>query len=137
MTEDPEDRGYRSTRLLGQWQLHSVSISNGDGLWPVCSPGIRGQGTATQQHRNKQKARVLCQAQSGNQKIHRTQQHNASKVRKPRNQLVCTLQKNSKVPASREQGLECTPQQHTNCAQGGGKETRLLLGVAKNKESKT
>ena len=31
MTEDPEDRGYRPTRLWGQWQLHSVSISNGDG----------------------------------------------------------------------------------------------------------
>ena len=58
MTEDPEDRGYRPTRLWGQWQLHSVSISNGDGRWPVCSPGVRGQGTATQQHRNKQKARA-------------------------------------------------------------------------------
>ena len=50
---------------------------------------------------------------------------------------MCTLQNNSKVPASRELELECTPQQHTKCAQGGGKETRLLLGVAKNKESKT
>ena len=30
MTEDPEDRGYRPTRLWGQWQLQSVSISNGD-----------------------------------------------------------------------------------------------------------
>ena len=50
---------------------------------------------------------------------------------------MCTLQNNSKVPASRGLGLECTPQQHTKCAQGGGKETRLLLSVAKNKESKT
>ena len=50
---------------------------------------------------------------------------------------MCTLQNKSKVPASRELGLECTPQQHTKCAQGGGKETRLLLGVAKNKESMT
>ena len=58
MTEDPEDRGYRSTRLLGQWQLHSGSISNGDGRWPVCSPRTRGQGTALQQHHNKQKARA-------------------------------------------------------------------------------
>ena len=58
MTEDPEDRGYRSTRLWGQWQLHCVSISNGDGRWPVYSMGLRGQGTATQQHRNKQKARA-------------------------------------------------------------------------------
>ena len=58
MTEDPEDWGYGSTRLWGQWQLQSVSISNGDGRWPVCSPGVRGQGTATQQHRNKQKARA-------------------------------------------------------------------------------
>ena len=58
MTEDPEDRGYRSTTLWGQWHLQSVSISNGDGRWPVCSPGVRGQGTATQQQRNKQKARA-------------------------------------------------------------------------------
>ena len=58
MTEDPEDRGYRPTRLWGQWQLHGVSISNGDGRWPVYSRGVRGQGTATQQHRNKQKARA-------------------------------------------------------------------------------
>ena len=58
MTEDPEDRGYRATRLWGQWQLQSVSISNGDGRWPVCSPGVRGQGIAAQQHRNKQKARA-------------------------------------------------------------------------------
>ena len=58
MTEDPEDRGYRPTKLWGQWQLQSVSISNGDGRWPVCSPGVKGQGTATQQNRNKQKARA-------------------------------------------------------------------------------
>ena len=58
MTEDPEDRGYRPTRLWGQWQLQSVSISNGDGRWPVCSPGVKGQGSATQQHSNKQKARA-------------------------------------------------------------------------------
>ena len=50
---------------------------------------------------------------------------------------MCTLQNNSEVPARRELGLECRPQQHTKCAQGGGKETRLILGVAKNKESKT
>ena len=31
MTEDPEDRGYRSTRLWGQWRPQSFSISNGDG----------------------------------------------------------------------------------------------------------
>ena len=59
MTEDPEDRGYRLTRLWGQWQLQSVSISNGDGRWPVCSPGVKRQGTATQQHSNKQKARAF------------------------------------------------------------------------------
>ena len=58
MTEDPEGRGYRPTRLWGQWHLQSVSISNGDGRWPVCSPGVWGQGTATQQQRNKQKARA-------------------------------------------------------------------------------
>ena len=42
MTEDPEDRGYQSTRLWGQWQLQSVSISNGDGRWPVCFAGAKG-----------------------------------------------------------------------------------------------
>ena len=80
-------------------------------------------------------------------------------------QLVCSLQHNSKVPAIRELGLECTPQQHKKCAQGEGKaphasswaspknnesttqrmngmcheciKTSLLLGVAKNKESVT
>ena len=68
-------------------------------------------------------------------KIHRTQQHNTNKGRQQVNQPVCTLQNNSKVPASRELWLECTPQQHTKCAQGEGKATRLLLGVTKNKES--
>ena len=58
MTEDPEDRGYRPTRLWGQWQLQGFSISNGNGHWPVCSPGVKGQGRATQQHSNKQKARA-------------------------------------------------------------------------------
>ena len=50
MTGDPGDRGYRPTMLWGQWQLQNVSISNGHGRWPVCSPGVKGQGTATQQH---------------------------------------------------------------------------------------
>ena len=58
MTEDPENRGYRPARLWGQWQLQSISISNGDGRWPVGSPGVTGQGMATQQHSNKQKARA-------------------------------------------------------------------------------
>ena len=78
MTEEPEDRGYRSTRLRGQWRLQSVSISNGDGRWPVCSPGVRGQGTTMQQHRNKQKARLLRPAQSGNQG---TKQHACGEAR--------------------------------------------------------
>ena len=46
MTEDPEDRGYRPTRLWGHWQLQSFSISNGDGRWPVGPPGVKGQGRA-------------------------------------------------------------------------------------------
>ena len=55
LTEDPEDRGYRPTRLWGQWQLQSVSISNGDERWPVCSPGVRVKAwqscsTATSKH---------------------------------------------------------------------------------------
>ena len=55
LTEDPEDRGYRPTRLWGQWQLQSVSISNGDERWPVCSPGVRVKAwqscsTATRKH---------------------------------------------------------------------------------------
>ena len=55
MTEDPEDRGYRPTRLWGQWQLQCISISNGDGRWSVCSPGVRGKAwqsssTATSKH---------------------------------------------------------------------------------------
>ena len=58
MTEDPEDRGYRPTRLWGHWQLQGFSISNADGRRPVCSPGVKGQGRAMQQHSNKQKARV-------------------------------------------------------------------------------
>ena len=57
MTEDPEDRGYHRARLWGQWQLQSFSISNGDGRWPIGPPGVKGQGIATQQHSNKQKAR--------------------------------------------------------------------------------
>ena len=55
LTEDPEDRGHRPTRLWGQWQLQSVSISNGDERWPVCSPGVRVKAwqscsTATSKH---------------------------------------------------------------------------------------
>ena len=58
MTEDPGGRGYRSTRLWGQWHLQSISITKGDRRWSVCSPGVWGQVTATPQHRNKQKARA-------------------------------------------------------------------------------
>ena len=58
MTEDPKDRGYRPTRLWGQWQLQSVSISNGDGRWPVGPLGVKGQGRAMQRRSNKQKARA-------------------------------------------------------------------------------
>ena len=43
MTEDPEDRGYRPTRLWGEWQLQSFSISNGDGRWPVGPLGVKGK----------------------------------------------------------------------------------------------
>ena len=52
---------------------------------------------------------------------------------------LCTLQNSSNVPTCRELGLECTPQQHTRCAQGKGKapHARFLLSVAKNKESAT
>ena len=59
MTEDPEDQGYRPTRLWGQWQLQSVSISNGDERWHVGPLGVMGEGIASQQHSNIQKARVL------------------------------------------------------------------------------
>ena len=48
MTEDPEDRGSPPTRLWGQWELQSFSISNGGERWPVESLGVRGQGMATQ-----------------------------------------------------------------------------------------
>ena len=40
MTEDPDLQGYRPARLLGQWELQSVTISNGDGRWPVGPPGV-------------------------------------------------------------------------------------------------
>ena len=55
MTEDPKDRGYRPSRVWGQWQLQSVSISNGDERRPVESPGVRGKAwqsssTATSKH---------------------------------------------------------------------------------------
>ena len=57
-TEDPEDRGYQPAKLWGQWQLHSFSISNGDGRWPVGPPGVKGQGRAIRRHSTKHKARV-------------------------------------------------------------------------------
>ena len=81
MTEDWEERGYRSTRLWGQWRLQSVSISNGDGRWPVCSPGVRGQGTAMQQHRNKQKAKA---SPSG---AKRQPRHKAARMRRSKSGL--------------------------------------------------
>ena len=57
MTEDPQDRGYRQTRLLGQWQLQSAG--------PL-DPGGKGQGTAEQQRCNKQ-AILLGGQHCGNQ----------------------------------------------------------------------
>ena len=81
MTEDPEDRGYRSTRLWGQWQLQSVSISNGDRRWPFFSPGVWGRGTATQQHRNKQKARASLSGAK------RQPRHKAARMRRSKSGL--------------------------------------------------
>ena len=49
-TEDPEHRGYRSTRLWGQWHLQSVSLSNGDQRWRIGSPGVMGQGIGNAMH---------------------------------------------------------------------------------------
>ena len=78
MTEDPEDRGYRSTRLWGQWQLQSVSISNGDGRWPVCSPGVRGKAKQRSSIATSRKQGHLCPSQSGNQG---TKQHACGEAR--------------------------------------------------------
>ena len=99
MTEDPEDRGYRSTRLWGQWRLQSVSISNGDGRWPVCSPGVRGQGTAMRQHRNKQKARA---SPSG---AKRQPKHKAARMRRSKSGLSVV----SRTPATVESSITHDP----------------------------
>ena len=57
MTEDPHRRGYRPTRLSGQWQLQSIGrISNNNERWPVDSPGAKGQDRVVLQHSNKQQA---------------------------------------------------------------------------------
>ena len=81
MKEDPEDRGYRSTRLWGQWLLQSVSISNGDGRWPVCSPGGKGarhsNAAASQQAESKgftvrRKAATKAQSSTHAEKQERT-----------------------------------------------------------------
>ena len=56
MTEDPEDRGYRSTRLWGQWQLHGVSVSNGDGMARLFAGGMgarQSNAAASQQVESK------------------------------------------------------------------------------------
>ena len=50
MTQDPEDWGYGSTGLWGQWQLQSFSISNNGELWTVGSPALKGQSIGTQHH---------------------------------------------------------------------------------------
>ena len=75
-TEDPEEQGYRATRLWGQWQLQSVSISNGNERWPVGSPGVVGQGITSQQRSNKQQARA----------------HPMGAMQQPRNKHVCMRQ---------------------------------------------
>ena len=49
-----EDRECRPTRIWGQWQLQSISISNGDERWPVEAPGVKGQGKAEHQYSSKQ-----------------------------------------------------------------------------------
>ena len=43
MMEDPEDRGYRSTRLWEQWQLHS------DGRWRRALAGLFTGGKGARQ----------------------------------------------------------------------------------------
>ena len=73
MTEGLHDRGYRPTRLWGLWQLQGVSISNSDARWPVGLLQVMGQGTASQQHRNKQKARA----------------HPMGAVQQPRDKAAC------------------------------------------------
>ena len=79
LTEDPEDRGYQPTRLWGQWQLQSVSISNGDKRGPVGPPGVKGQGMATQQHSKKHKKKgCLLWVQCSNQE---TKQHACGEAR--------------------------------------------------------
>ena len=75
MTEDPEDRGYRPTRL----QLQSISISNGDERWPVGPLGVMGQGIASQQHSHKQKARA----------------HPMGATQQPRNKAACVRRNKS------------------------------------------
>ena len=67
MTEDPEDRGYRPTRLWGQWQLQSINLSNGDGneRCPVGPPGVRGKSWqigALQQASNTPRGAALRQS---------------------------------------------------------------------------
>ena len=79
MTEDPEDQGYRPTRLWGQRQLQSVSITNGDERWPVGSPEVWGQGIASQQHSNKQIAKALAMGA----------------MQQPRNKAACMRQSKS------------------------------------------
>ena len=39
MTEDPEDRGYRSTRLWGQWQLHRLALATATDAGPFVRRG--------------------------------------------------------------------------------------------------
>ena len=62
MKEDPEDRGYHPTRLYGQWQLQSFSITNGDGHWPVGRRGVKGRGRAMQQQAESKGTCYGCNA---------------------------------------------------------------------------
>ena len=100
------------------------------GARELCAPQPQRKGAHAQKRTKKgeQKQNTHKQQRRGRRKIHHTQQHNTNKGRKQVSQLVCTLRHNSKVPASRELGLECTPQQHTKCAQGEGKRHTLPLG---------
>ena len=67
MTEDPEDRGYRPTRLWGPWQVQSFSIIRATGAGPLDRRGCRGKTGQCSSIATSRKQGRLVRVQGSNQ----------------------------------------------------------------------
>ena len=67
MTEDPEDRGYRPTRLWGQWQLQPLALATATDAGPFVRRGYRGKAQQRSSIATSRKQGRLLRVQRSNQ----------------------------------------------------------------------